>query len=493
MASMKSESSSALSALRIPTPGRVLHLAAAAGLACLLTGCGTDVDSFLDPSVVGRWEPTPTATPIIERIAAIEGPADEFVEHDSIRPDDLRPEASDYRISPGDQLEVRIWDIITPGMVESYPLLVDTRGNVTIPQLGEISVTGLTAEQVRAKIAESTAKFVRNPLVQVTVVQSRKQTFTILGAVGASGQYFIPSPDYRLLEALTTAGGVAETVPHAYVIRQIPLEAQSTEQGEGGGAGTGGQDGQGLIDLLDDLTGDGGGSPGIVGAGIPAWQPDQPAVDLVEGDGEAERGQPADAAQGTSAWIFVNGQWVRAARSDSGVEGQDSAELIVTQRVIRVPIKPLLAGDARYNLIIRPGDVIRVPPAEQGYIYLSGHVLRPGSYNLPPVGPYTLRRAIVSAGDLAPDAIPERCDLTRMVGDNRQATIMLNYRAIVEGTQPDVVLRANDIINVGTNFWAYPLAVIRGGFRTTYGFGFLMDRNFGNDVFGAPPTNLQGR
>jgi len=27
----------------------------------------------------------------------------------------------------------------------------------------------------------------------------------------------------------------------------------------------------------------------------------------------------------------------------------------------------------------------------------------------------------------------------------------------------------------------------------TYGFGFLLDRNFGNDVFGAPPTNQFGQ
>ena len=34
-----------------------------------------------------------------------------------------------------------------------------------------------------------------------------------------------------------------------------------------------------------------------------------------------------------------------------------------------------------------------------------------------------------------------------------------------------------------------PLAVFRNGLRITYGFGFLLDRNFGNDVFGAPPIN----
>lgn len=486
----------------LPKPRSSLRLFAAAGMAGLLAGCSSDLDSFMDPSEVGRWDKTPTSTPIIERIAAIEGPEDAFVEYDSIRPEDLRPEAAEYRVTAGDQLEVRIWDIIVPNQVETYPLLVDTRGNVTIPQLGEIQVAGLTAEQIRATISDATAQFVREPLVQVTVTQSRQQTFTILGAVGGPGQYFIPSADYRLIEAFTTAGGVMETIQYAYVIRQIPLEPQERGAAAPAGDAQPGQEGEGLIDLLDNLTGDeegggapdedGGGSPAVLGTKPSAWQPEQPAVDLVEGETPANDAQDSPAPN-TSAWIFVNGEWVRTARSETDPAGQTTPDAIVTQRVIKVPLRPLLAGDARYNIVVRPGDVIRVPPAEQGFIYLGGNVARPGSYNLPGVGPYTLWRAIVSAGDLGPVGIPERCDLTRMVGENRQATIMLNYRAIVEGTQPDVVLKPNDIINVGTTFWAYPMAVIRGGFRSTYGFGFLLDRNFGNDVFGAPPTNFTDR
>ena len=52
---------------------------------------------------------------------------------------------------------------------------------------------------------------------------------------------------------------------------------------------------------------------------------------------------------------------------------------------------------------------------------------------------------------------------------------------------------ADDHIIIGTSWVATPLAIIRNGFRATYGFGFLLDRNFGNDVFGAPPTNVGNR
>ena len=166
-----------------------------------------------------------------------------------------------------------------------------------------------------------------------------------------------------------------------------------------------------------------------------------------------------------------------------------SIEELVTQRVIAVPTKRLLAGDARYNPVIRPGDVIRVPAPVQGPIYIMGFVARPGTYTLPSVGNLTLTQAIASAGGLGGIAMPERVDLTRRVDDTHLATIRLNLRAMFERTQPDIFLKPEDTINVGTSFWAYPWAIARNGFRVTYGFGFLLDRNFGNDVFGAPPVN----
>ena len=46
------------------------------------------------------------------------------------------------------------------------------------------------------------------------------------------------------------------------------------------------------------------------------------------------------------------------------------------------------------------------------------------------------------------------------------------------GYQPDIFLKPNDEIIVGTNILAPFIAAVRGGFRITYGFGFLYDRNF---------------
>jgi protein involved in polysaccharide export with SLBB domain len=166
---------------------------------------------------------------------------------------------------------------------------------------------------------------------------------------------------------------------------------------------------------------------------------------------------------------------------------------MVTQRVIEIDAEALERGEARYNIVIRPGDVIRIPFNVVGNLYVGGHIARPGTYSLPGEKTLTLRQLIISAGGLDPVAIPERVDLTRRLGKGQEATVRLNMRAIFEGVQPDIFLKSNDTINVGTNAIAGFASVIRNSFRFSYGFGFLLDRNFGSDVLGVAPGTGTGR
>jgi hypothetical protein len=208
-------------------------------------------------------------------------------------------------------------------------------------------------------------------------------------------------------------------------------------------------------------------------------------------DGTHQPQQNTGENQGS--WIFLDGKWVQVA---SGQGGKASGKpvrngerpRVIAQRVIRIPFQQLIAGDTSLNVVIRPGDIIRVPALPRGEVYLAGQVTRPGVYNLSETGRLTLLRAVSAAsGGLSNLAIPERVDLVRVVGDGQQAMIRLDLRAIAEGTQPDVYLKADDMVNVGTNFWALPLAAIRNGFRANYGWGIVIDRNFGSDLFGVPP------
>lgn len=485
-------------------------------MAVCLSGC-THWDSFFNPSIVGRWEQTPTEVPVLERIAAIEDGEGDLIDYTEVSSADLAPQVDEYVIGPGDQLQLTIWDLEVPGQPSVLPRVVDPNGYVEVPQIGRVFIAGQSEAGANETVSEALAPILQSPLVSVLLTQRRASRYHLQGNVQAPGAYPIPSADFRLLEALIIAGGVNEaSSDYVYVIRQVALDDRldpNQGEGTGGRVGSGGQTpdgsvaGEDLIDVIDDLTGGSGSSrdnmPDVGGSPMDDMdtmeeEAPEPAVDLIDDptDEPNAGGATGRTNAGAGRWVFLNGEWTQtpgrmAPAGDD--DGSSTGDPVVTQRVVRVPVKPLMTGDARYNIVVRAGDVIRVPPPDVGNVYVAGQIARPGVYQLPLVGRgLTLQRLIAAAGGLSVIGIPERVDLTRMVGPDRQATIMLNLRAIAEGTQPDVFIKPDDMINVGTNFWALPLAVIRGGFRASYGFGFLLDRNFGNDVFGAPPVNRNG-
>ncbi len=473
------------------------------------TGCG--VDSYLDPSITGRWERTPVEVPILRRIAAIEPGDDASVEFSEPQPEDLRPEIAEYRASPGDVMVIIIFDYPASGANTPFEVRVEDNGTIELAGIGKFFILGLTSDQIRNTVAEGleAQDLIRNATVSVSFVSRRQNLFNIIGAVRAPGPYFIPEPGYRLLDALSAAGGLAdESTAEIFVIRQVALDGEFGDPGRPGSSGPENaagipediQDRPGrLLDLINEINeGDNDENPSLIGSrdlrlaaqpedDEPADERRAPAIDLVQPESVFDANP--------SQWIFLDGKWVQIREGGVGVPGglpeladaAANAEQVVTQRIISVPAQDLLQGSASVNIVIRPGDVVRIPAPGAGTVYIGGQITRPGAYGFDPQ--LTLSRLITSAGGLGGLAIPERVDLTRMVGTDRQATIMLDLRKIAEGTHPDIFLKPNDHINIGTNFWAFPLAVVRGGLRVSYGFGLLADRNFGNDIFGAPPVN----
>ena len=158
------------------------------------------------------------------------------------------------------------------------------------------------------------------------------------------------------------------------------------------------------------------------------------------------------------------------------------------QRVIRIPLAALRSGDPRYNVLIKPGDVINVPPVETGEFYVMGHVNRPGVFSL--TGrKVTMKMAIAAAGNMDQLAIPRRCELIRRIGTNQEAIVYVNLQSIFDGSQPDIFLKPNDLINVGTDMISPFLAITRNAYRLSYGFGFVYDRNFYIQPQGAIQQN----
>ena len=158
--------------------------------------------------------------------------------------------------------------------------------------------------------------------------------------------------------------------------------------------------------------------------------------------------------------------------------------------VIDIDYNQLVRGDSTLNIVIKPGDAIFCDSGDVGVVYIDGEISRPGVYNLPTAGRLTLSRLVAAAGGVSELAIPERCDLIRRLDSDKEACVRISLLAIRNRGEPDLFLKRDDHIIVGTNFWALPLSRLRRDLSFPNSIGFQLDRNFGNDVFGAPPSGI---
>jgi hypothetical protein len=203
-------------------------------------------------------------------------------------------------------------------------------------------------------------------------------------------------------------------------------------------------------------------------------------------------------------WVFQNGKWIAVpiggqqqvtAPDQRFGQSQNVIPLDrpVTQsqpewpdaqrtRLIKIPADRVVAGDRRYNIVIRPGDTIYVPVDVAGVFYITGHVNGTGPVRL--AGPTTLKQAITMAGGLGALAYPQKCEVVRRISENREEVVMVDLEKIGKGEQPDFFVKPQDLINVGTHFTSRWRAVMRNAFRAAYGFGFVYDRNFADSAYG---------
>ena len=208
---------------------------------------------------------------------------------------------------------------------------------------------------------------------------------------------------------------------------------------------------------------------------------------------------------GQSEWVYRDGQWVQIPKGQPAataarpvgpeirgptlpLDGEELPpeiewEQAMQARVLRIPVERLLAGDPRYNVVIKPGDTVYVPVDIIGEFFIMGNVNRAGVINI--TGrPMTLKMAIAAAGGLGPLAWPKNVEVIRRIGKDKEEIVMVDLDKIAAGEQPDFFIKPLDQINVGTHPSARFRAVLRNAFRAAYGFGFVYDRNFADADFG---------
>jgi polysaccharide export outer membrane protein len=125
----------------------------------------------------------------------------------------------DYIIGPSDALAINVWK----DTELSRTVLVRPDGKISLPLVGELEVSGLTALKVQQLIAQKLDPYISKPQVTVIVTEVKSQTYTVVGKISHSGAFELAKPT-TVLEAIAIAGGFQEFAKtnKIYIIRRMP-------------------------------------------------------------------------------------------------------------------------------------------------------------------------------------------------------------------------------------------------------------------------------
>ncbi len=111
-------------------------------------------------------------------------------------------EDNGYTLQPGDFLRIMVF-----GVEElSGDFKIDSKGNVTIPLIGDLHAHGLNKTNLKNTITQKLVdgKYYKDPKVTVEIIGM--QPFYILGEVNNPGSYEY-HPDLNIFKAIAIAGG----------------------------------------------------------------------------------------------------------------------------------------------------------------------------------------------------------------------------------------------------------------------------------------------
>ena len=133
--------------------------------------------------------------------------------------------ADSYTLGAGDRLRVDIFNV--PEYSGEFYVLGD--GAINLPVVGAIPVQGLTVQRASSLLTAYFSRYVKRPIVTISVLAPRPVQFAIAGEVTRAGSYTIPfTADNRkfptVSQAIQLAGGTTQTAN----LRQVQVRRAAT-------------------------------------------------------------------------------------------------------------------------------------------------------------------------------------------------------------------------------------------------------------------------
>ena len=349
----------------------------------------------------------------------------------SFEPDLNIPTPKNYILSAGDELLINVW-----GDSElNLKLKVSPEGTILIPNLGPVSVSGLTIEAAESRIRQELGRIMAtlsgntdggNTFVSVSLSQIRSIKVNIVGEVVAPGTYTLPS-FATLFNALYAAGGVNEIGS----LRNIKVYRNSKEVAQ--------------LDVYDYLLN------GKYKTNIRLEENDMiiipPYDQLAVVQGKVKRNRIFETKKGETLQQVLNmagGFTGDAYTKDVRVKRKAGSRYqIATVTEDKYPTFTMMDADSLM--------VDSVIPFYENRLTITGAVWRPGEYELSSTV-HTVKELIKQAAGLKGDEFAGRAQITRLNPDFTTTVIAVDIRGILNGTSPDIELKPEDQLNIPSLF-----------------------------------------
>jgi polysaccharide biosynthesis/export protein len=109
-------------------------------------------------------------------------------------------------------------------------------------------------------------------------------------------------------------------------------------------------------------------------------------------------------------------------------------------------------ADTRMNIPIFPNDLINIPVTLEVTIYFLGEVAQPGALTFKSTERITVLTAVSRAGGLT-DRASRKILVRREDASGKSQEIEVDYKRLVAGKDPDIQLRAGDVVVVKESFF----------------------------------------
>ena len=347
--------------------------------------------------------------------------------HDIFNNKDLTFESSmnlatpqNYRLGPGDEVNIDI----SGASQESITETISPDGYVTVEDIGIIQLGGLSVNQAKAKLRSVLGPRYQGSHIELTVGQTRTITISVIGEVKTPGTYTM-SAFATVYNALYMAGGPNEigTLRNVKVYRNGRLLSN--------------------VDVYDfllngKLTGD----VRLQDNDIVTVGPYEALVNIA---GKIKRPMFYEMKKTESAATLL--------RYAGGFTGDAYTKAIRIHRKAGQMYSVFNVGEFDLNdFKLMDEDSVSVDSTLNRYqntVEVKGAVFRPGMYQVG--GQICTVKALIEAADgLTENAIGQHAVMHRMKKDRTLEVKSVDILGILEGNVPDIELRNEDVIYVGS-------------------------------------------